>query len=312
MNVSSMAIIMFILILVGYVARKLQIVDETFGQSLSMFLYNFVFPAIIITSMNIPFEAEELKNSTTLILISIVYLIAMFVLGSVFKFLSKKKDTFSGIMTFGLMFPNFTFMAYPVMETLFPDRGLFYISMFTIPVRLIVYVAGPLLMVSKGDKVPGRELFKNSIKALLTPPVLAVPVGLLVYFLDISIPTVILSSLDFLGKTATPMGMAVTGILLAETPIRKMFVDKRLFLLTALKLIAAPLIMFFILINFNLNPIVLQISVIYAALPVAASTTVVAIQNKSDSFAAASSVFLTTALSILTVPACAYILQTVV
>lgn len=312
MTAANMAIIMFLLIMVGYISRKLKVVDENFGQNLAMFLYNFIFPAIIIGSMNIPYRADEADNSISLLIISISMIIIMFILGLVLKYTLSRGDKFSGVMTFALMFPNFTFMAFPVMETLFPERGLFYISIYTIPVRFAIYVAGPLLMKPKGERMSGKEIVKFSLKALLTPPVIAIPIGILIYLTGITLPSAISDTLGFLSRTATPMGMAVTGILLAQAPIRKMFADKRLYMLTALRLIASPVIMFLILMNFNIDPVVFKISVIYAALPAAATTTVMAMKYKSDPSYAAGAVFMTTVLSVITVPLCAYILEVMV
>ncbi len=312
MNASDLALVMFLLILVGYAARKLKVVDENFGQSLSMFIYDFIFPAVIIGSMSIPVNDKDLVNSMHLILISTGMMVLMFFLSLLAKAVMRTKDTFFGIMAFAMMFPNFTFMAFPVMETLFPDKGLFYISIFTIPVRLIVYVAGPLLIKPKDDKLPVREMIKNAAGALLTPPVLAVPVGLFVYFMGIRFPPAISSTLDFLARTATPLGMAVTGILLAQAPLREVFANKRLYVLIFLRLIFAPLLVFLILLRMPLDPVVFEMSVIYASLPAAAATTVIAVQFKSDAPGAAGAVFMTTLFSVLTVPACALILDIVV
>ncbi|MFA6736368.1 MAG: AEC family transporter [Saccharofermentanales bacterium] len=312
MNATSLALVMFLLILVGYTARKLKIVDGNFGRGLSMFLYDFVFPAIIVSSMSIPVDKNDLENSLHLIIISIGMIILMFAISFAAKIIMKTKDSFAGIMSFAMMFPNFTFMAYPVMESLFPDKGLFYISIFTVPVRLIIYVAGPLLIKPKDIKLSSYEMIKTAAGALLTPPVLAVPVGLAVYFLGITFPVPIASTLEFLGRTATPMGMAVTGILLAEAPIRKIFADKRLYVLSFMRLVMAPLIVFLVLFKIPLDPVVFKMAVIYSALPAAAATTVIAIQYKGDAQNAAGSVFLTTVFSVVSVPVCAMLLDLVV
>lgn len=312
MNASNLAIIMFLLILVGYASRKLDVVDEHFGSSLSKFVFNFVFPAIIINSMSIPFDRSDLDNSVRLMVISTLTMVLMFGTGKLTNVLTRKKDAMSGIITFALLFPNFTFMAFPVMETLFPDRGLFYISMYTIPTRLAIYIIGPLLIKPKEEDIPLKQLIKDGLRAVLTPPVLAIPIGLLIYFTGLHIPVAIGDTVGYLAKVATPMGMALTGIMLADASIRKMFGESRLYLLTALRLIAAPVISYFLLLPFGLDPVIFKIAVLYTALPIASSTTIFAIQYKGDAANAAGSVFLTTVLSILTVPLCAYILELVV
>ncbi|MHB8961611.1 MAG: AEC family transporter [Saccharofermentanales bacterium] len=312
MNASNLAIIMFLLILVGYTSRKLNLVDEKFGSGLSKFIFNFVFPAIVIHSMSIPFERGDLDNSITLMVISTLTMVLMFGIARLANLFTGKKDAMAGIMTFALLFPNFTFMAFPVMETLFPDRGLFYITMYTIPTRLAIYIIGPLLIKPKGEDIPAGQLIKDSIRAMLTPPVLAIPIGFLIYFTGMHIPAALGDTLGYLAKTATPMGMALTGIMLADASFRRMFGESRLYLLTALRLVIVPVICYFLLLPFGLDPVVFKIAVLYTTLPVASSTTVFALQYKGDASNAAGSVFLTTVISILTVPLCAYILELVV
>ena len=108
------------------------------------------------------------------------------------------------------------------------------------------------------------------------------------------------------------MGMAVTGILLAQAPLKSVFAEKRLYFLSFLRLIAAPLVVFLILFRLPLDPVVFRMAVIYSSLPAAAATTVIAIQYKGDSQNAAGAVFLTTVFSVLTVPVCAFLLDLVV
>ncbi len=312
MNAVDLAIIMFLLILVGYICRKTKIVDERFGQSLSVFIFNVVFPAIVINSMSIKFDRKDLNNSIILIIISIGTMIIMFAGGKITNAITGKKDSLSRIITFALMFPNFTFMAFPIMETLFPDKGLFYISMYTIPTRFAIYVLGPLLMKPKEESDNRMDLVKQGLRALITPPVIAIPIGLLLYFTGIKLPIPISETIAHFARVATPMGMVVSGIMIAESSIKNLFGEARIYLLTLLRLFAAPILIYFILLPFNLDPVILKISVIYCALPVASSTTIFALQYKGDAAHAAGSVFMTTVFSMLTVPLCAYILELVV
>lgn len=309
MNAIDLAIIMFILVLVGCVCRKLKIVDEHFGASLSKFIFNIVFPAIIIISMNIEFKKSDLYNSIVLVIISIVTMGIMFTLGLIVNKSTRKKDSISKIVTFAMMFPNYTFMAFPIMETLFPEKGLFYVSMYTIPVRILIYIAGPLLMRPNSGDLSKKQLIKQGLKSLLTPPVLAIPVGLLLYFFGITLPIPIHETLAHFAKVATPMGMVVSGIMLAEAPIKKIFGEKRIYLLTILRLVIAPVLMYFILLPFNLDPIIFKIAVLYCALPIASSTTIFALQYNGDATNAAGSVFITTVISMITVPTCAYLIN---
>jgi predicted permease len=184
--------------------------------------------------------------------------------------------------------------------------------MYTISTRFVIYLLGPLIMKPKNAGDSRMKLIKEGLKSLLTPPVLAIPIGLLLYFTGINLPTALQETLSFVARTATPLGMVVSGVLLAEVPLKNLFGEKRLYLLTILRLLVIPVLIYFILLPFHLDPIVLKISVLFCALPIASSTTIFAIRFKADSINAAGCVFLTTVFSMITVPVCAYILELVV
>lgn len=312
MNAFNLALIMLFLILIGYISRRKNIVDENFGQSLSVFLFNIVFPAIVISSMSIPFNESDMNNSLILIAISIGTTIIMFLLSLLINSLFSKRDNLSRIITFALMFPNFTFMAFPVMETLFPDKGLFYISMYTIPTRLIIYILGPIIMKGRSEGERKRDIFKNSLLAIITPPVLAIPIGFAIYLTGFQLPVSISETLAHLSRTATPMGMVLSGIILAQASLGSVIKQKRLYILALSRLLIAPIIIYILLMPFGLDSTIYKISVLYAALPIAASTTVFALKYENNPSSAAAGVFLTTILSIITIPLCAYILEFVV
>jgi malate permease and related proteins len=312
MNALNLALIMFFLIVIGYLCRKIKIVGEGFGQSLSVFLFNIIFPAIIISSMSMEFDRNDMRNSIHLILISLGTMALMFLIASVAGLTDHSKDNFSGIMKFAMMFPNFTFMAFPVMETLFPDKGLFYISMYTIPTRIFIYILGPLLMREKRQGQTLRLMLRESLRALLTPPVLAIPVGIALYLTGLKLPVPIHETLLYLARVATPMGMILSGVILAEASFGNMIREKRLYLLTILRLVAAPVLIYIFLLPFRLDPIVYKISVLYCALPIASSTTVFAVQYDNHPDLAAGGVFMTTVFSIITIPISAYLLEIMV
>lgn len=314
MDAFNLALIMFALIVTGYITRKSKIVDEKFGQSLSVFLFNIVFPAIIISSMSIEFDKTDMKNSIILISISIITTFVMYITAKVSNRITGKNDSISRIINFAMMFPNFTFMAFPVMETLFPDKGLFYISMYTIPTRFLIYILGPVVIKDKEEspKENKSHFIKSGFLSILTPPVIAIPIGFFIYVSGLNLPLFLSDTFKHISNTATPMGMILSGIILAEASIGSMLKEKRLYMLSFLRLVLAPLITYLIIMPFGFDPVIVKISVIYSALPIASSTTVFALKYGKNPQSAAAGVFLTTILSILTIPLCAYILDFVV
>jgi len=315
----SLAVQMAILMFIGFIARKKRIVEEKFSTSLASFIFNFVFPCVVINAMQIKYEPSEVLQSGLLIGISIFTMALMLGLGLFVNRIIRKKDDMSRILLVSLMFTNFTYMAFPIMESLYGDKGSFYIAIYTIPVRVLFYVATPLIFTLGKDKavqLNARQIRRDALRALLSPPVLAVPVGLLIYFFGIPIPGPIAAVIESLAKVATPMGMVLCGVTLAAIPLSKIWKEKRIMLIAGLRLIAAPLtaVGLYLLISLfvHVDPLLAKVSILYCALPAAATITVLAIKSQSDATKAAQCVFATTLLSVITLPAWAYLLEIIV
>jgi len=319
MTALSLAVQMALLMLVGFFARKKRIVEEKFSSSLASFIFNFVFPCVVINAMQMEYDPSQVLNSGLLLGISIFTMVIMLGLGLMVNRLGRKKDDMSRILIVNLMFTNFTYMAFPVMETLYHELGSFYIAIYTIPVRILFYVVTPLIFTLGKDstaKLSARQLGRGAMRALLSPPVIAVPVGLLIYFFGIPIPGPILAVIESLAKVASPMGMVLCGVTLAAIPLSRIWKEKRIMLIAFLRLLVAPAIaagIYLLVSQFILiDPVVAKVSILYCALPAAATTTVLAIKAQSDATKAAQCVFVTTLFSVLTLPVWKEILDIIV
>ena len=319
MTAVYLAIQMTLLMGVGFFARKIRLVDEKFPKSLGNFLYHFGFTCVVLKAM-MSADLSNIGEMGILILISLGTMGVMFLFANLTNFLLRKNDDMARISIVDLMFVNFTFMAFPIIEALYGEKGSLYIAAYTIPVRILFYVVSPLILAtsaaSSAKALSGAadasspkqrvNVGKEVRKVLLSAPVLAIPVGFALSFLPEPLPSPITNSIAAIAGVVTPMGMALCGMRLAEVPIRECVKNYRIWILTALRLLAAPAIalglMFLLTRGVSLDPILVKMCVIYCALPAAASTTIIAMNVGSDSIKAAQSVFLTTAFSVLTLP----------
>lgn len=314
MTAFYLAIQMALLLIVGYFARKVQIVDERFAGSLASFVFQIIFPCVVFRSMIRDFDLQKIADMSILIVVSVITMIIMLGIGLLVNRLMKKDDDLARILIMNIMFTNCTYMAFPVMEALYGNQGSLYIAAYTIPVRVLFYALTPLLFtLRRGGEGGKTRISKNTWKVLLLPPILAIPAGLIVYFLHIPIPDPLYRTIDSLANVATPMGMALCGMMLAAIPLKDFWKEKRVFLITALRLIVAPAVvlgLYLIAVQFiEIDPIVAKVSILYCALPAAAASTVVVMNAKIDATRAAQCVFVTTMLSVVTLPAWVFLLD---
>jgi hypothetical protein len=319
MTAVNLAIQMALLIFVGYFARKSKMVGPSFAEHLAEFVFYIVFPCVVFRSVVKDFDLSKIADMSILIVISIVTMAIMLGLGVLVNIILRKSDDMARILIMNLMFTNFTYMAFPVMEALYGQDGIIYITAYTTPVRVLFYAVTPLIFslrrAENGDTIHSR-IAKGTWKAFLSPPVLAVPIGLIFYFLPISVPDPIMGSIDSLANVATPMGMALCGMTLAEIPLAGFWSEKRVFLITVLRLLIAPALilgLYLAVARFvSIDPIAAKVAILYCALPAAASSTIIAMKARADAQRAAQCVLVTTVISVLTLPGWVFLLDRII
>jgi len=306
MNALNFALVLLIFMSIGFFARKYNYVDANFLQSLSSLVFKFVFPAMIINSMKFENSSGDLKNIVDLIFIASVSLIVMFAVGTVMNKILRCLGDRARILRHGIMYPNFTFMAFPVMEALFGQKGLFYISIFTIPIRISYYMLSGFLIkgvdVTEDKAKRTKSMAQNIKKALINPAVIAVPIGLCIYFFSIPLPMFASKAISLLAATASPLGMIISGLALPQQGFKEAFTDKKILCQSFVRLLLAPLLALLLLKLVPIDPLVKNISILYCALPTASSAVIYALNFRSDVNSCAKSILVTTVLSIFTLP----------
>lgn len=286
---------LFVIIGIGYAARKYGLLNGSRVHLISHILVNIALPAITISSMQVPLTDQTLSiMDRTLLVAGAYYLAAFFISIAICRFLPASRAE-KGVFQFMMVFPNTMFMGIPVAEAILGPDSLFYVILFNLPFNLLVFTLGVWLM-TQGR--PG----KFDPKVMLSPGLVASFVGLGLFLVGYMIPAPVLTGLELVGSLTTPLAMLVVGALLATLPVSKLTGDWRVHLLTALRLIVFPVAAFLILSLFIHDPLLLGVSVLLIAMPVAANSVLFSEEYGADSTLASQGVFISTLLCLITIP----------
>ncbi|ABR46936.1 Auxin Efflux Carrier [Alkaliphilus metalliredigens QYMF] len=291
--------ILFILMAVGYGAKRYNILNNQLGKGISNLILNVTLPALIIKSMQFEFSSELLRMSMQIMLISLLsYGIAIGISYAATKMMKSdgtQRDVFQCI----LIFSNVGYMGYPVVNAIFGEMGVFYTALFNLPFNFLMLTLGVALLRRSGT---GHQK-KTDIKAILSnPAIIAVGLGFILFLSPWTLPYVIYGALDGLGETTTPLAMLVIGSLLADIPIKEMFNEKKLLTVSFFRLVLTPAVVMLVLHLFGVEGILLGVPVVIMAMPAAANIPVFATIYESDYYLASKGVLVTTLLSLLTIP----------
>ncbi|WP_332450146.1 AEC family transporter [Methanoculleus sp.] len=293
--VADQIFILVLLIAAGYVAVSMKIVDPRATRGLSGLLINITLPALIVASMQVPFTTERLAGAETLILATgALYIISFSIAWAVSKAM-RVPAAEEGVLQFAIVFGNVGFMGFPVALTLFGQESLFYVAIFNLIFNILVFSVG--IMMLTGVRRDGFDF-----RLLVNPGIAASVVGLALFLGSVEIPSPFIDSIDLLGGVTTPLAMIIVGAMLATFPAREMVGNWRIWVASAVLLLAVPAAYCYLLAPIFPDPYINGIMITMAAMPAAANTVIFAEQYGADSKLASQIVFVSTIGSLVTIP----------
>lgn len=104
------------------------------------------------------------------------------------------------------------------------------------------------------------------------------------------------------GDMTTPLAMMIIGATLANIELKSLFTELRLYYFTVVKQVILPIVVFPIIAFFIRDPLIQGITLVNIAMPVGNSAVLFAKQYGGDVELAAKSIFITTLVSVFTIP----------
>ncbi|WP_042706140.1 AEC family transporter [Methanomicrobium mobile] len=300
--VADSIIILFLLMGIGFAASKAKFLDRNGSKALSSFLVNIALPCLVVISMQIPVNADTMGKTQTTLMLALVFFAISIAIAVIVPMFIPAKYSERGVFSFMLVFSNLGFMGIPVTQAIFGTDAVFYTTLFMLPFNLLVFTIGILML------RPDMRMNFNP-KLFVNPGIIASIIGMLFFFTGFTIPSPLYDVMDYLGSTTTPLAMVVTGALLAMMPLSNLFSDYRIYILSAFRLLIIPVIVYLVISPYATDPVIFAIPVLLAAMPAAANSVILAEEYNADSSLASKGVFITTLLSIVTIPLLAVILM---
>ncbi len=299
-NVLTQVGVLLILITLGFLLSKINIINEVGAKCMTDLVLYAVTPCVIVKSFIRPFEKSAVKGLLLSLTAAIIAHI-IFILLSIL--LIKAKDIKrERVLRFAAIFGNCGFMALPLQEALLGTDGVFYGASVVAVFNLFAWSFGIFLM--SGDK----KYIKP--KALvLSPNIIAIAVGIIIFLFSIPVPDIIKTPLSFMSGLNTPLPMIIIGYHLSKSDILKGLRDKGAMLSSFLKLIALPLIALGIMYIFGFRGTILVSLTIALASPAAAMTAMFSAKFENDTELAATMVSMSHLLCILTLPPIIYLAE---
>jgi hypothetical protein len=298
MRIADLILPVFAVIVTGWIVGYTGYLSRTLSDALIHFAYNIAMPALLIVTI-----AQEPGHS----LINWRFLVAfgggsllcfLLVLGimSVSVSRSLASRTMHGMAA---SMTNTGFVALPVLQAIYGGRAVLPAAIATVFVAVVMFpVAVILLELDQRDARGSRTAPVATVKhVVLNPLVISTLIGMLLSVSDLRMPGPVVTYLGIFADALTPCALFAIGLGLSIDGLRANI--GRSSLLSTVKLVVMPLIVYALSVSLGLDPLYTIAAVICAAVPTAKTVYILAGEYHCEEMMVASTISLTTLASIV-------------
>ena len=299
LELGSLQLTLFAMMLIGALLKKKGIIDEGGKKCLSDLCINIVIPCNIFKSCLIELDTGILRACAMLLVSAVIMQLLCLLLN---RFLYERYDPQrKKVLQYCTIVPMSGFLGNPIAEGIYNEVGVLYTSIFLIPMRIVMWSVGTTYFVA-GETVDKKKVLKN---VLTHPCLLAIYLGLVCMITQVQLPSVLLSTVKYIGNCNSALTMFIVGTILTDVPLKSIF-SRDTALFSALRLVLLPAAALGLGTLLRLEPTALGVSVLMTGMPAGATAAIFAAKYGSDEAFAARNVVFTTLLSMLTLPLWAY------
>ena len=312
--VLQQACIMLILIGIGAGCFRFKLLSGQVVSQLSSLVLKIVNPIVILMSFQRECDKHLIADlGWTFLLAVLSYGIAF---GGAYLLIREKEGRDTVIERFSSIYSNCGFMGIPLVQAMFGYEGVFYLTAFIAVFNAFVWSHGVMMM-------SGQRSLKSLLKVLRSPAIIAIFVGLVMFFTGLTLPeagsaaaagasipvrilhtlgALISEAFEMVGSLNTPLAMFVAGATIIQTDMPAVLKKPRVFYVSFLRLLVFPAVTLLLFQLFPVDTIVEMTVLAAASAPCAAICTMMSLMYKRNA-AYASEIFgVSTLLSVVTMP----------
>jgi len=301
-------LMMFTIMAVGFVLRKLSALPDNSHITLSK-LETFLFvPALNLYTQMTKCTVKTFSENASLIFYGLATLaVGMALAYPLSRLFIRKADGDPereyqrNIYKYAMTFGNYGFMGNFIILGVFGPDMFYKYSLFTFIVSIVCSSWGLFILIPK-DKSAG--VWSNLKKGILTPPTIALVIGIALGLLDLGrfAPEFIVKALDESQKCQGPVAMALAGFVVGGYKFSSLLSDKKVYIATALRLIVIPAAMMMAMKAIGLGDEVMILALITFATPLGLNTIVYPAAYGGDTRTGAAMATISHTLSVITIP----------
>lgn len=283
----------FLIFGAGFIGQKLLKLDIKSISTMSLYLMLpfLTFDTFYSNKLNIEYFY--------MFLFTVLLAILLIILTVLYGVFIKADKTDISAMLLGTIFPNSGNYGAPVAMFAFGATGFQYAIILMVIHAFLINTIGIFIASYGSEKT---TTFKESLMRVIKMPVLyGFIFGVLFQVLNIQLPSTIREGISLVGSASIPTVMLILGMQLAEIKPQK-FELKYVNSVTIFRMLISPFLAV-VLVNFMpVNDMIKNVYILLAAMPIAANTTLLAVQFNVKPDLTSFTTLVTTLISLVTIP----------
>lgn len=294
-------IIMFSMLLVGFVLVRSGILKPEDGTPLSRIVIYVILPCAIINSFQVTYSRELAQNLLlafgTALLCNLILVALSIIAGKILQL--------DGIEKASLAYPNAGDLLFPLVTSILGAEWKIYCCAFMTIQIILLFTVGKMMLQGK-SQIGVKEILQN-------PPVIATLFSLVLFVMRLQLPEMLTSVTGHFGNTLAPLSMLVIGIAIGKLRWTELLRNGRYYMICLIRLIVMPILILGILKMSNLNSVLPEakniLLIVFLACSSSSAATIVQLaQNAGKDSAKASAINLMSVLMlVVTMPVMVFI-----
>jgi len=273
----------FLVGLLGYLLARRGWVGPEMIKQLPRIITTVVIPAFLFRNITSSFERDQLLILLYGSLLPLCSISISFALAYFFARATRMRHGRQGTFRTGFSISSAAIIGLPVSAALFGEGALQYALLYFIANATFFWTLGNYSIARDGEKAEVRLFSLVTLKHIFSPPLLGFLAGMVIVLLGINIPSFLDKAVRYVGDISIGLSIMYVGMMLNGVDIKADNMERDVLMVFFGRAIFSPVCVLVLSYIFSIPPLMRNVFIIQAALPVMVQVPALAGYYKADS-----------------------------